>query len=113
MEHFTFDQIEKRIFRRLNTTLTVELEFSNQRLKTLTENISCGGMFLKVGIANGIQHTQENPFDCLIHLPTLERPVRLAGQICRRENKGIAVQFTNLYNDQRLALDSFVKGQLN
>ena len=102
--------IEKRIFKRLSTEVSVDLELGGKTLKTRTRNISCGGMFLRMDpkkVANG----QE--LNIAIHLPNRKNPVKLVGQIRRSETGGVALEFQGLYNDNILAIERFVKSNLN
>lgn len=104
--------IEKRIFRRVNAELVVNLEAEDQNLQTTTTNISCGGVFLKV---DPQQLSEKEDLNVLIHLPNRLNPVKIAGKILRHENskQGVAVQFNGLYNDNILEIEKFVKGKFN
>lgn len=105
--------IEKRIFRRLNAEISVDLELEEATLQAKTSNISCGGLFLRVDPSK-IGKTQE--LNLAIHLPSRKHPIKLTGEILRSENgirQGIAVQFQGLYNDNILEIDRYVKANLN
>jgi PilZ domain-containing protein len=102
--------IEKRIFRRLKTEVKVDLAFANKTVKAATRNISCGGMFLRIDPKkiNG-----QNEVHLAIHLPNRDQPVQLLGAVRRSESDGVAVEFEGLYNDNILAIERFVKSNLN
>lgn len=102
--------IEKRIFRRLKTEIPVELELKKRTLKASTSNISCGGMFLKV---NPKELTQQHQVHLAIHLPSQKTPVKLVGEVRRSEKGGVAFEFQGLYNDNILAIERYVKSNLN
>jgi hypothetical protein len=102
--------IEKRIFRRLKTEVKVDMEFPGKTVKAATRNISCGGMFLRVDPKkiNGCDEVQ-----LAIHLPNRDKPIQLVGAVRRSEIDGVAVEFQGLYNDNILAIERFVKSNLN
>ena len=105
--------IEKRIFRRLDTDVSVELELKNRTVKTTALNISCGGMFLKL---DPKQVSEEDQVQVVVHLPNRDKPVKLSGEITRSETgsrRGVGVQFQGLYNDNILAIERYVKSKLN
>lgn len=102
--------IEKRIFRRLKTEVKVDLEFPGKTVKAATRNISCGGMFLRV---DPKKMNGQNEVHLAIHLPNREKPVQLIGAVRRSETDGVAVEFQGLYNDNILAIERFVKSNLN
>ena len=102
--------IEKRIFRRLSTEVKVDLEVRNKTVKAATRNISCGGMFLHVDPKKINGH---NEVHLAIHLPNREQPVQIVGAVRRAELDGVAVEFEGLYNDNILAIERFVKSNLN
>ena len=102
--------IEKRIFRRLDAEVPVDLEISGKTLKVRTRNISCGGMFLNL---DPEKLNPDGDLNVVIHLPNRKNPVKLAGEIRRRGNDGVAVEFQGLYNDNILAIERFVKSNLN
>ncbi|MDL1873212.1 PilZ domain-containing protein [Deltaproteobacteria bacterium PRO3] len=106
--------IEKRIFRRVDAELPVDLELGSETVQTTSSNISCGGMFLLVDPDKlGDQHK----LDVVIHLPNRKNPVKMSAEILRSESvddrRGVAVQFQGLYNDSMLEIEKFVKGKLN
>jgi len=102
--------IEKRIFRRLNTEVPVDLEVGPQKLQGNTSNISCGGMFLKIDpqqVATG------SALSLAVYLPNQNKPVKLVGEVKRNEDHGVALEVQGLYNDNILAIERFVKSNLN
>lgn len=105
--------IEKRIFRRVDAELPVDLELGSETVQTTSSNISCGGMFLLIDPDKlGDQHK----LDVVIHLPNRKNPVKMTAEILRSESRarsGVAVQFQGLYNDSMLEIEKFVKGKLN
>lgn len=105
---FFLNQTEKRLFQRLEIGLEVELLVGGSPVKATTTNISCGGLFLTVD-PKEVQKNQE--LSLLIHLPNRKRPVQLVGQILRQERKGVAVKFGELYNDNILAIEQFIKSK--
>lgn len=105
--------IEKRIFRRVDAELPVDLELGSETVQTTSSNISCGGMFLLV---DPDKLGDQNKLDVVIHLPNRKNPVKMTAEILRSENRnrnGVAVQFQGLYNDSMLEIEKFVKGKLN
>jgi len=107
------DQSEKRLFKRLEVGLDVELIVEGQPVSATTENISCGGLFLKV---DPTKVTQDHNLAVVIHLPNRGRPVELTAEILRREREdrqGIALRFEGLYNDNILAIEQFIKSTLH
>lgn len=102
--------IEKRIFRRLKTKVKVDLEFPDKTVAASTRNISCGGMFLRI---DPKKIAGQNEVHLVIHLPNRDKPVQLVGAVRRSETNGVAVEFQGLYNDNILAIERFVKSNLN
>lgn len=105
--------IEKRIFRRVEAQVPVDLEMGNRTLTATSSNISCGGMFLVVDPA---QLSEQRNLSLAIHLPNRSKPVKLTVEVLRRETNsraGVAVQFQGLYNDNILEIEKFVKAKLN
>lgn len=105
--------IEKRIFRRVDAEVDVDLDLGEQKVKATCSNISCGGMFLTV---DPQQVADKQQLDLVIHLPNRQKPVKLTGEILRTETQsrfGVAVQFQGLYNDNILEIEKFVKTKLN
>lgn len=105
--------IEKRIFRRVDAEVDVDLDMGESSLKATSSNISCGGMFLRI---DPHQVDGKQQIDLVIHLPNRQKPVKLTGEILRSETNsrlGVAVQFQGLYNDNILEIEKFVKGKLN
>ncbi|MFO1518139.1 MAG: PilZ domain-containing protein [bacterium] len=111
---FFMNQSEKRLFKRLEIGLEVEFEVDGNPIKATTANISCGGLFL---VINPDQVKKDQDIAIHIHLPNRNRPVRVMGQILRREKEesreGVAVKFEGLYNDNILAIDQFIKTRLH
>src|SRR5262249_19622937 len=106
---FLMNQSEKRLFKRLDVGLEVELMLDGAPLKATTANISCGGLFLMV---NPDQIQKDQHLSLAIHLPNRERPVQLSANLLRRERtkrQGVALQFEGLYNDNILAIEQFIK----
>ncbi len=109
---FLMDQSEKRLFKRLDVGLEVELMVDGLAVKATTVNISCGGLFLK------LDPQRVGAEDCpvVIHLPNRQRPVEVAAQVLRKENEvrsGVAVRFGGLYDDNILAIEQFIKSNLH
>jgi len=106
--------IEKRIFRRVDAQVPVDLNLGDHTLKTTTSNISCGGMFLNIDPS---QLPPQHNLDLTIHLPNRSKPVKLSAEVLRSEREqgrsGVAIQFEGLYNDNILEIEKFVKGKLN
>ena len=111
MAEAALNYIEKRIFRRLNTEVPVDLEIGSQTLKACTSNISCGGLFLKVDPTK--VPCQNSKLNLAIYLPNRKNPVKLVGEVRRSESQGVAFEFQGLYNDNILAIERFVKSNLN
>ena len=105
--------IEKRIFRRVDAELPVDLEFGSETVQTTSSNISCGGMFLLI---DPDKLNDMHKLDVVIHLPNRKNPVKMSAEILRSESserRGVAVQFQGLYNDNMIEIEKFVKGKLN
>ena len=105
------NQTEKRLFKRIDTSLEVEV-MGFGPLKGIASNISCGGLFLET---DPHQVYQEN-LSLLIYLPHRKNPVQLVAQVLRRENekrRGVAFQFSGLYDDNILAIEQFVKSKVH
>jgi len=107
------DQSEKRLFKRLEVGLEVELMIDGSPIKATTANISCGGLFLMLDpqkIENG------EGLAMIIHLPNRQKPVEVVAEILRKENsdrQGVACKFQGLYNDNILAIEQFIKSNLH
>lgn len=107
------DQSEKRLFKRLEVGLEVELLIDGSPVKATTANISCGGLFLmldpqRVDSADGLS--------LVIHLPNRQKPIEVVAEVLRRENSdrlGVACKFQGLYNDNILAIEQFIKSNLH
>lgn len=107
------DQSEKRLFKRLEVGLEVELMIDGAPVKATTANISCGGLFLMMDpkaldAAEGLA--------LVIHLPNRQKPVEIVAEVLRRENSdrlGVACKFQGLYNDNILAIEQFIKSNLH
>lgn len=105
--------IEKRIFRRVDAELPVDLEIGSETVQTTSSNISCGGMFLLI---DPDKLNDKHKLDVVIHLPNRKNPVKMSAEILRSESsdrRGVAVQFQGLYNDNMIEIEKFVKGKLN
>jgi len=104
--------IEKRIFRRVDAELPVDLELGEETVHSTSSNISCGGMFLLI---DPEKLSDRQKLDVAIHLPNRKNPVKMTAEILRsdQDRRGIAVQFQGLYNDNLLEIEKFVKGKLN
>ena len=107
------DQSEKRLFKRLDVGLDVELTVDGAALHATTANISCGGLFLMLD-SKEIKEAQD--LSLVIHLPNRQKPVQVVAEVLRRENdnrEGVAVKFQGLYNDNILAIEQFIKSNLH
>jgi len=103
--------IEKRIFRRVDAELPVDLQVGEEKVLTTSSNISCGGMFLQI---DPTRLSQLQKLDVVIHLPNRKNPVKLSAEVLRSEDRrGVALQFEGLYNDNILEIEKFVKAKLN
>ncbi len=107
---FFMNHSEKRLFKRLEIGVEVELVINGSPIKATTANISCGGLFLMMD-PERVKKDQDLSF--VIHLPTQKRPVEVAGQVLRQEQEGVAVKFNGLYNDNILAIEKFIKSNLH
>jgi hypothetical protein len=109
---FLMNQSEKRLFKRLEIGLKVELVVDGAPFKATTSNISCGGVFLML---NPDEIKKDQDLSLIIHLPNRKKPIELTAEILRRERdarQGIAVKFQGLYNDNILAIEQFIKSSL-
>lgn len=106
---------EKRHHQRLSINLGVGILINGKKLNVVTENISCGGMYLPVKKTD-----LENPskeIEMVLSLPDNEKPVKLIGEIARIDKsthrEGVAIQFKGLYDENRMAIDRFVKNKMH
>lgn len=106
---------EKRYYQRLDLEVPVKLECNGEAIDSTTQNISCGGMYLpNVDQKDFI----DKPLTVFIQLPEHESAVKLAGRVTRversanSEQTGVAIEFSGLYDDSRLEIDSFIKKRL-
>lgn len=107
------DQSEKRLFKRIDVGLEVELMVDGSALHATTANISCGGLFLMLD-AKELKEVQD--LSLVIHLPNRQKPVQVVAEVLRKENdsrEGVAVKFQGLYNDNILAIEQFIKSNLH
>lgn len=107
---------EKRHYQRIDMELPVEIEHGGKRVSATTENVSCGGMFLPNMDAD---FTELQDVVTFINLPERAEAIRLTAQVRRVENSpadggrpGIAVEFSGLYDDNRLEIDRYIKWKL-
>lgn len=105
---------EKRFYRRLDFELLVELKLQDLSICGKTMNISCGGMFLP--LSDETLHP-DAALTALISLPDTPKTIKLAGAVSRVEagaaRDGVAVRFSELYNDNLLLIDRFIKARLS
>ena len=111
-------QPEKRNHQRLDAHLNVQLVIDGHKIKATSTNISCGGMFVNLK-----KHALGPQDGCELHinLPSNEEPVRVVGEVHRlekgklfgRKKGGVAIKFNELYNDNILAIDRFIKSKLS
>lgn len=107
------DQSEKRLFKRLEVGLEVELMIDGAPVKATTANISCGGLFLMLD-PQKLQSTEG--LSLVIHLPNRQKPVEVVAEVLRRESsdkQGVACKFQGLYNDNILAIEQFIKSNFH
>ncbi len=110
---FLMDQSEKRLYKRLEVNLPVDLVLDGSTVRATTTNISCGGLFLKV---DPDQINQKENLNLLIYLPNRSNPVKTTAQVLRFEKKspeGIALKFHGLFDDNTLAIEQFIKSHLH
>ncbi len=106
---------EKRHYQRLELELPVEIEVDGEKVSATTENVSCGGMYLP-NLNLNLADKQE--FTAFINLPDRAEAVRLKAKILRVVQglsdgpRGVAVEFDGLYDDNRLAIDRYIKWKL-
>ena len=106
---------EKRFHRRIECELPVELTMEGLNVSATTANISCGGMFLPVRPSDVPEKTH---LTVMLTLPEQTRAIKLSGEIARIETPGedhpagVAVRFNELYNDNILLIERFIKGRL-
>ena len=106
-EEFTHvtPNIEKRQYRRVQIVTQVRCEALNREELLLTRDISVGGLFLKC----------QNPFpkESLVtlsfHLRPGEPAINCRGKVAySRAGDGMGIQFTDLGEDPRQAIQKFV-----
>lgn len=106
---------EKRFHQRLECELPVELTAEGLKLSATTANISCGGMFLPEFRQPVSEKSQ---LTIVLTLPEQAHAIKLSGEIARIENddsarrEGMAVRFNELYNDNILLIERFIKARL-
>lgn len=105
---------EKRRYTRLDVKLPVILRHSGRIIPATALNISSGGMYLEVDksqIING------SPVEVILDLDSVNRDVSMRGQITRVEDmddqKGIGVQFTNIFSLSHKTVQRYVNENLN
>lgn len=106
---------EKRYYQRLDLEIPVKLECDGEAIDGTTQNISCGGMYLpNIDQKDFI----DKPLTVFVQLPDHTQAVKLAGRVTRIERSsgdtstGVAIEFSGLYDDSRLEIDSFIKKRL-
>ena len=106
-----FDFIEKRIFRRVDSSLEVYLNCGDRKIQATSENISCGGIYIKSPQENIPEDTD---LELAIYLPHREKPVVMTADIIRKDRSGdLALKFRGLYDDNVLQIEKFIKAHLN
>jgi len=109
---------EKRNYQRVELELPVRLEVAGQEIQTTTENISCGGMFLPTPIQAEDSFVEDQVITAFISIPDQNKVIKMAGSITRVHKKynadtvGLAIQFSGLYDDNRLEIDRFLKWKM-
>lgn len=107
------DQSEKRLFKRLEVGLEVELMVDGEPVKATTANISCGGLFLML---DPQAVTGAEGLSLVIYLPNRQKPIEVVAEVLRRESsdrQGVACKFQGLYNDNILAIEQFIKSNVH
>ncbi len=110
---FLMNQSEKRLFKRLEVDLEVEILIDGSPVKVTTANISCGGLFLKL---DPDHLKDQDDFSVIIYLPNRKNPVEVAARVLRKESDsraGVALEFDSLYTDNILAIEQFIKSNLH
>lgn len=109
---------EKRHYQRIDMELPVEIEHDGRRVNATTENVSCGGMFLP-NIDEDAGFSESQNIVAFINLPDRSETIRLTGTVRRVEvskpaskGHGVAVEFSGLYDDNRLEMDRYIKWKL-
>jgi len=113
---FLMEESEKRLFKRVEVGLDVELLIDGHPVQATTANISCGGLFLKIDPEEILEASRREDVCLMIHLPNRHRPVEMVAEILRRENdhrQGLALRFQGLYTDNILAIEQFIKSSLH
>ena len=109
---------EKRNYRRMDCDLPVGLTIEGKKLDVNASNISCGGLFLPIG-----QETlrERSDIEVIINLPDHQKPVKIVGEVARYQDgsflgkrpEGVAIRFSGLYDDNILAIDRYIKKNVN
>lgn len=118
-ESFFLSQPERRNYRRLEVKLDVDLVIEGQKVNTMTENVSCGGLFFPS--KNFSFFKQNSNVEVTLNLPDTKNPVKIIGEISRcqllpeklPQKNGVAIKFRGLYDENILALDRFIKNKLH
>lgn len=106
--------LEKRRYGRLAVNLPVILRHGGRLIPATALNISSGGMYIQVDRS---QISSSRPVEVIFDLDDADRDISMRGQVIRIEDiedqKGIGVQFTNLFSLSHKAVNEYVKQHLN
>lgn len=105
---------EKRRYSRISVDLPVILRHGGRIIPATLQNISSGGVYLKV---DKTQITTGRPVEIIFDLNDMNRDVSMRGQVTRVEDcdnrSGVGVQFTNLFSLNHRTVQKYVDENLH
>lgn len=111
-----FVKPEKRQYQRVDVSLPVNLKVSGKEIPSITENISCGGMLLRLAPVQTHATIQANsPLEAQITLAgTTEKIIHMQGRVIRVDTaqdgeRRAAIEFSGLYDENMMEIDHLVK----
>jgi len=116
MSKWFLNKPEKRNYRRIDCELPVGLSIEGTKIDVTATNISCGGLFLPIKKDTIRERTD---VEVVISLPDSQKQVKVVGEVTRYQDssflqqrpEGVALRFNGLYDDNILAIDSYIKKQ--
>lgn len=105
---------EKRRYGRLPVELPVILRHGGNLMPATMVNLSTGGMYLRV---DGLAVASDRPVEVIFDLEDTSRDIAMRGLITRVDEedgqKGVGVQFTNLFSLSHRAVKQYVTEHLH
>ena len=106
--------IEKRIFKRIDSSLKVSLLYGGRKIQAKCANISCGGIYLNIKNIRSRVAELKKSLEVAIHLPNRKTPVVMVADVIRHDPQdGLALKFQGLYNDNVLEIEKYIKSKVH